>query len=102
MIMISRDVLFYENASFDDPKGKAKVIHILSFSEQELGEDNSSHSLKNSPSSSTSPPPRKMRSVQELLDSTKPIEYDDFVVFDFFAGEEPISFNDAKRKKYGK
>ncbi|KAG6534299.1 hypothetical protein ZIOFF_008185 [Zingiber officinale] len=78
-IVISRDVLFDEDASFDDPKGKANEIYIPSYSEQELEEDNSSHSPRNSPSSSTSPP-RKMRSVQELLDSTKPIEYDDFAL----------------------
>ncbi|KAG6512700.1 hypothetical protein ZIOFF_030829 [Zingiber officinale] len=75
-IVISRDVLFDEDASFDDPKGKANEIYIPSYSEQESEEDNSSHSPRNSPSSSTSPQ-RKIRSVQELLDSSEPIEYDD-------------------------
>ncbi|KAG6479570.1 hypothetical protein ZIOFF_063037 [Zingiber officinale] len=82
------------DASFDDPKGKANEIYIPSYSEQESEEDNSSHS----PSSSTSPP-RKMRSVQELLDSTEPIEYDDSVLFAFFAGEESISFDDANKEE---
>ncbi|KAG6495226.1 hypothetical protein ZIOFF_043020 [Zingiber officinale] len=98
MIVISRDFLFDEDASFDDPKGKANEICIPLYSEQESEEDNSSHSPRNSPSSSTSPP-RKMQSVQELLDSTERIEYDDSVLFAFCAGEEPISFDDANKEE---
>ncbi|KAG6528166.1 hypothetical protein ZIOFF_010316 [Zingiber officinale] len=74
-IVISRDVLFDEDASFDDPKGKENDIYIPSYSEQESEEDNSSHSPRNSPSSSTSPP-RKI--------------------------EEPISFDDANKEEVWK
>lgn len=48
-----------------------------------------------SPSTS---PPRKMRNMQELLDSTELIEYDDTIFCAFFVEEDPISFDQANKE----
>jgi hypothetical protein len=92
--LISRDVHFDENASFEEENGPAKLPIV-----QEEDDTYHSESAPQSPratSSDDDSPPRKFRSIQDLYDSSEQVDLEDNTIFfAFFAGEDPISFNEA-------
>ncbi|XP_070677916.1 uncharacterized protein [Malus domestica] len=75
--LISYDVHFDENAFFEEENEIAPQSPRATTSD-----DNS--------------PPRKLRSTQDLYDFSKQVDLkDNTIFFSFFAGEDPVSFNEA-------
>ena len=109
-MVISRDVRFDENSSFEELEAEKEYLPVFPFEFEEdenvenvIEEDNvpdSPVSQASSSSTNSSPnPTRRMRSSQELYDVTEEVEENDAVFFAFFAGEDPISFDDAHQEE---
>ena len=90
-IVISRDVRVDEDSSFDEKD----PVKLLDFVDEEIEESDDS----SQPSNGDFSPKRKMKSLQEIYNSTEQVETNDSIFFAFFASEDPISFDDANKEE---
>ncbi|KAL4018020.1 hypothetical protein IC575_021607 [Cucumis melo] len=104
-IIISRDVIFSEDESWNwnDDVDEAKSPFHVNIDENEVAQELASEiqameSSSSSTSSSTSNDeisPRRMRSIQEIYNTTNRINDDHFANFALFAGVDPVTFDEA-------
>ncbi|KAL4021013.1 hypothetical protein IC575_019802 [Cucumis melo] len=105
-IIISRDVIFSEDESWNwnDDVDEAKSPFHVNIDENEVAQEleqaeiQAMESSSSSTSSSTSNDeisPRRMRSIQEIYNTTNRINDDHFANFALFAGVDPVTFDEA-------
>ncbi|TXG69283.1 hypothetical protein EZV62_004218 [Acer yangbiense] len=78
-IVISRDVRVDEDLSFDEKRDPVKLPDFVD-------EENEESDYSSQPSSGDFSPKIKMKSLQEIYNSTEQVETDDSIFFAFFAG----------------
>jgi hypothetical protein len=91
--IVIRDVRFDEVSLFDAKESVTTSEPLSSNEEEDVEVESESEDISKSPS------PKKMRSLQDIYDATEQIEQSDVVYFAFFAGEDPISFDEACKEE---
>lgn len=105
-IIISRDVIFDENAAWDwkNEKENGTIIYnntLLESLEGETMPDQDEVSPQSSPESSSSSesPPRKTKSLAEIYGQTRRMLEEEFSDFALFVDSDPINFDDAEKEE---
>ena len=94
-IVVSKYVKFDESSSFynSETEDSQKTPCI------DIEDERNSHDLENDDLSlEDSPQVRKTRSMQDIYESSQPM-YQENILFAFFAGEDPISFEEAEKEE---
>ncbi|KAA0040718.1 integrase [Cucumis melo var. makuwa] len=105
-IIISRDVIFSEDESWNwsDDVDEAKIPFHVNIDENKVAQELEQAEIQAVESSSSSTPsstsdneisPRRMRSIQEIYNTTNRINDDHFANFALFAGVDPVTFDEA-------
>ena len=90
-VVISRDVRFDENSVFDDVEIEKESYPIFAL------EDDGATLETTGTDDQADSPIRKTRSLRELYEVTDEIGQNEVMFFAFFAGEDPISFDNANQ-----
>ena len=94
-IVVSKDVKFDESSSFynTETEDSLKIPCI------DIEDGRNSHDLENEDLGlEDSPQFRKTRSMQDIYESSQPMNQEN-IFFAFFAGEDPISFEEAEKEE---